>query len=168
MKRKICGAVLCLSAVLTVGIVLLNYKFVKIKVPSGSMEPTIMAGSRLLVSRTSSIGRGDVVMFYSDEEDCYVIKRLIGEPGDVVDIRSGTVYVNGSLLNEPYLGSFDDTSGVYCVPDDSYFFLGDNRRDSLDSRFWENPYIYKGRVVGKALGFIDKGFRRLGERYDSE
>lgn len=93
MARKLWIVVLfVLSAILFV-FFMCGSLFVRITVPSGSMEPTIPAGSKLLVRRGKTVKRGDLVMFYSDEESCYMIKRLIGEPGDIIDIRQGTVYV---------------------------------------------------------------------------
>lgn len=160
MKRfKKIAAVLFIA--LIVIILLASFLFIKIEVPTASMENTIPVGSRLLVQKTRDINRGDIVMFYSDEEDCYLIKRLIGEPGDVIDIRKGTVYVNGAYLSEPYISTYSEQSGTYYVPDDSYFFLGDNRADSFDSRFWADPYISKRKIIGKAILFLSDGVRPI-------
>ena len=166
MARKLWIVVLfVLSAILFV-FFMCGSLFVRITVPSGSMEPTIPAGSKLLVRRGKTVKRGDLVMFYSDEESCYMIKRLIGEPGDIIDIRQGTVYVNGVFLNEPDVGSYSEDSGIYCIPEDSYFFLGDNRADSDDSREWQNPYVYKGQIIGRAVAFISPEFKIIKQTED--
>lgn len=142
-------------AILLLLIICLNLFVMQIEVPSESMLNTIPVGSKMLVLRNSSgIVYGDLVVFHSDEMDEVMIKRLIGMPGDTVDIREGTVYVNGEYLDESYISSYDDYSGTFFVPEDSYFFLGDNRANSKDSRYWKNPYIHKSSIIGKAIMFL--------------
>ncbi|MEA4973706.1 Signal peptidase I S [bioreactor metagenome] len=129
-------------------------------VPTGSMKNTIMEGDRVVAFRFSylfnSPKRGDVVIFdYPDapeDETVLYVKRVIGEPGDTVEITGGKVYINGEPLDEDYLredmvGDF----GPYVVPDDSYFMMGDNRNDSLDSRYWDNKFVEKDKILGKVI-----------------
>lgn len=128
-------------------------------VPSASMETTIMTGDRIIGNRLAYINddpeRGDIVIFkYPDHEKELFIKRIIGMPGDTVLIIDGKVYINDSTtpLDEPYLteaplGSF----GPYTVPEGAYFMLGDNRNNSRDSRFWNQPYVFKDKILGKAF-----------------
>ena len=126
-------------------------------VPTQSMETTIMAkdrliGSRLAYKNTDPV-RGDIIIFkYPDNEDILFIKRVIGLPGEIVDIHDGNVYINGDILDEPYLtvrteGNF----GPYEVPEGHFFMLGDNRNNSADSRYWKNTYLSREGIVGKAL-----------------
>ena len=125
----------------------------KVKIPSESMVPTLNVGDNLFVTRVykpENLERGDVVVFYSQERDEDMIKRLIGLPGDEVVIQDGVVTVNGITLEEDYIGMEDEFVGTYNVPEDKYFFLGDNRFRSLDSRYWENPYIDEDDITGKA------------------
>ena len=80
------------------------------------------------------------------------MKRIIGLPGDTVDIIDGKVYINGELLVEDYIketmvGSF----GSYDVPEGSYFMLGDNRNNSNDSRYWYNTYLDRDDILGKVV-----------------
>ena len=125
----------------------------KVKIPSESMVPTLNVGDRLFVTRIynpEKLKRGDIVVFHSDEKNEDMIKRLIGLPGDKVVIKDGIVTVNGETLKENYIGTADIYSGEFEVPEGKYFFLGDNRYWSLDSRYWENPYIDGSKIKGKA------------------
>ena len=125
----------------------------KVKIPSESMVPTLNVGDRLFVTRIynpEKLKRGDIVVFHSDEKNEDMIKRLIGLPGDKVVIKDGIVTVNGETLKENYIGPADNYSGDFEVPEGKYFFLGDNRYWSLDSRYWENPYIDGSKIKGKA------------------
>jgi len=127
-------------------------------IPSGSMESTIMTGDRVIGFKSSywlaSPKRGDIVIFrYPDDETMLYIKRIIGLPGDKVEIIDGLVYINDSNepLEEDYLsvtpkGSF----GPYQVPDNSYFLLGDNRNVSKDSRYWNNTFVTEDKIIAKA------------------
>ena len=125
----------------------------KVKIPSESMVPTLNVGDRLFVTRVynpENLKRGDIVVFYSEEKNEDMIKRLIGLPGDKIVIKDGTVIVNNETLKENYIGTADNYNGEFIVPEGKYFFLGDNRYWSLDSRYWENPYIDGSEIKGKA------------------
>lgn len=126
-----------------------------IRVPTGSMIPTIDEKSWLVATRIHNpekrVERGDIIAFYSDELGKMLIKRCIGLPGETVDIDDdGQVYIDGELLNEEYVVYHSGVSGHFEVPEGSYFFLGDNRSGSLDARFWEDPYIPAEKVYGQA------------------
>lgn len=125
----------------------------KVKIPSESMVPTLNVGDRLFVTRVynlENLKRGDIVVFRSEEKDEDMIKRLIGLPGDKIVINDGIVTVNGETLEENYIGTSDNYSGEFTVPEGKYFFLGDNRYWSLDSRYWDEPYIDGSEIKGKA------------------
>ena len=121
------------------------------------MENTIMTHDRLIALRTaywfSEPKRGDIVVFhYPDNEEELYIKRVIGTPGDIVEGKDGIVYVNGEALEEPYIKEpAEEDFGPYKVPKESYFMLGDNRNHSGDSRDWENTYVKKNKILGKAF-----------------
>ena len=129
------------------------------KVPSGSMIPTIYPDDQVIGLRTaywfSDPERYDVIIFhYPDNEEELFVKRVIGLPGDRVEIRDGKIYINDSLapLAEPYLreeptGNF----GPYLVPADSYFVMGDNRANSWDSRNWTNTFVHRDKILGQAM-----------------
>ncbi len=126
-------------------------------IPSPSMETTIMTGDRVFGNRLSYVfdtpERGDVVVFTApDEPKKLFVKRIIGTPGDKIEIVDGNLYLNDNLTDEPYIneemfGSF----GPYYVPEGNYFMMGDNRNHSNDSRAWINTYVPEDTIKGKAL-----------------
>ncbi len=146
-----------LPVIFSIGIVFLLNKFVFINVslpPSGSMIPTLNDNDRLIATRVwdkDKIKRGDILVFKSEElGGKLLIKRVIGLPGDHIEIDNGIVSINGKELNEEYVKNDELYNGIFDVPDNSIFFLGDNRAGSYDSRYWENPYIDKSEIEGKA------------------
>ena len=110
--------------------------------------------------------RFDIVIFkYPDDESRLFIKRVIGLPGEVVEIKDGKVYIDGSptplddsFIPEKMIGSY----GPYTVPENCYFMLGDNRNDSKDSRSWKNKFVRFDQIVGKAVVRYYPSFKWLG------
>lgn len=146
--------------------VLINkFLFFTVTIPSESMVPTIKIGDRVVVTRIydrKKLKRGDIVVFYSKELDDRLIKRLIGLPGDKVEVKEGgQVYINGEKIDEPYVVYPEDLRVSFTVGEDKYLFFGDNRIVSNDARRWENPYIDGKDIQGKAR-FIIFPFRRAG------
>jgi signal peptidase I len=153
------------------------------KIPTGSMEENLLIGDHLLVNKfvfgptatglerallpIGTIKRGDVIVFkYPEEPDRDFIKRVIGLPGETVEVREKKVYVNGKALDEPYVhflqppntnSEFHETTsfdvreryGPVTVPPNQYFVMGDNRDNSQDSRYW--GFLPRENVKGKAL-----------------
>ena len=124
------------------------------------MENTIMTGDRVIGSRLSyKFGdpeRGDIVIFrFPDNEEIYYVKRVIGLPGDTIDIADGHVYLNGSAepMEEPYIREpmIPEEPMHFEVPEDSYFMMGDNRNYSSDARRWKNTYVKRDKLVAKVL-----------------
>lgn len=113
-------------------------------IPSGSMIPTLEPGDRVLVLKfwyslpKVSPKRGQIAVFkYPVDPRRDFVKRIIGLPGDTVEIKQGMLYVNGSAIFEPYVKNIDTYNmDEIIVPDKSYFCLGDNRPNSQDGRFW--------------------------------
>jgi signal peptidase I len=143
--------VLVLSLILFVGI---NAVSARIRVDGESMVPTLASGEYVIVSRLSyRVGtpqRGDIIVFHfpGNPKEEY-IKRIIGLPGDKVDIRNGQVLVNGKALDESYLSVKVNYTGSWSIPSGQLFVLGDNRNNSSDSHDWGTvPMDY---VVGKAI-----------------
>ena len=136
-----------------------NVLLINAKIPSESMEDTIMTGDRIFGNRLAYINkdpqRFDIVIFkYPDDETQLFIKRVIGLPGETVETRDGKVYIDGaetplddSFTPEPPQGNW----GPEVVPEGSYFMLGDNRNRSKDSRFWTNTFVKKEKILGKAV-----------------
>lgn len=147
---------------------IINYGIiVNATVPTSSMANTIMIGDRMIGFRLAYINkdpkRGDIVIFkFPDDEKVLFIKRIIGLPGETLEVKEGKVFVNGIALEEPYLtvetlGNF----GPYVVPEGSYFMMGDNRNNSADSRFWQNTYLSRDKIIGKAIfGYYPK-FKKI-------
>ena len=131
-------------------------------VPSGSMEPTLPTRSMFIGLRLPYVvgdplpERGDIVMFYNEEMQEIMVKRVIGLPGDTITFSDGAVVVNGETLSEPYLPEGVETypaqeGASFTVPEGCVFLLGDNRESSLDSRWWGNPYISLSDIQARAL-----------------
>jgi len=128
--------------------------FPRVRVENISMKPTLEPGELLLVNKLAyRLGEpqtGDVIVFHypgNPAED--YIKRLIGLPGDEIKVEGGLVYVNGQPLQEPYISAPPSYRGVWEVPENSFFVLGDNRNQSSDSHSW--GFVPKENIVGKAL-----------------
>lgn len=145
-----------LAAVL-VALFINNFIIVNATVPSSSMEKTIMTNDRViglrLAYRDSDPERGDIVIFkFPDNEKILYIKRVIGMPGETVEIHNGEVTIDGEILSEPYLTTTTEGDfGPYIVPEGHYFMMGDNRNNSADSRYWNNTYLSRDKIVGKAV-----------------
>ncbi|MBN1572481.1 MAG: signal peptidase I [Deltaproteobacteria bacterium] len=147
------------------------------KIPSGSMIPTLLRGDQILVNKfiygtrvpfsdvklfpIREPERGDIIVFeYPNDRRVHYIKRLIGLPGDEIEIRDKLLYVNGEkyvveaahfddLAVFPGIAGPRDNFGAVTVPADSYFMMGDNRDNSRDSRYW--GYVKKSELVGNAV-----------------
>ncbi len=144
------------------------------KIPTGSMRPTLLEGDLILVNKfiygakvpftkfrlptLRKPNRGDVIVFiYPEDRKKDFIKRLIGLPGDIVEIKSGTVYVNEKPLLDPVFnqryyynrGDFAKEGEKLVVPENSFFVLGDNSGSSKDSRYW--GFVPGDNILGKAI-----------------
>lgn len=141
---------------LVLALIIRQFAFQTSEVLSGSMIPTLLVNDRVIVNKLvyryyGKMQRGDIVLFKSTippQRD--FIKRLIGLPGETVKIRSGVVMIDGKAIDQSKWPVIWDNSnfGPFKVPDNSYFFLGDNRPDSYDSRFW--GAVPRSNIIGKA------------------
>ena len=124
-------------------------------VPTGSMEETVMTGSRILINRLAYVleepERGDIVAFYyPDNPQEIYLKRVMGLPGETIEGVDGYVYINGVKLEDDYTSQvLEKDFGPFEVPEGCYFMMGDNRNNSWDSRYWQNKYVEKSEILGK-------------------
>ncbi len=162
-SRGIVGEILSflLYVVVVVGITFLIIHYVgqRTYVSGSSMENTLSDGDNLIVDkityRFSDPKRYDIIVFpYQYEENTYFIKRIIGLPGETVQIVDGTIYIDGEALQESYGREVMKNSGLAADPvtlgEDEYFVLGDNRNDSTDSRDPSVGKIPRDRIIGRA------------------
>ncbi len=155
--REIVSWVWVIIFALVIALLIDSFVVANAVVPTGSMESTVPAGSRIMGFRLaytfSDPQRGDIVIFkFPDDESVDYLKRIIGLPGETVEIIDGKVYIDGMLLKEDYLdGTAVGDYGPYEVPEGCYFMLGDNRNVSADSRSWDNTYVKREAIIAKAI-----------------
>lgn len=134
----------------------INVFTVRYEVQSVSMEPTLHEGQYLIIFklayRLHPPERGDIIVLHppnSAEDAIPYIKRLMGLPGDHIEIHDGRVWINGQALNEPYISGPPTYTGSWVLGADQYFVLGDNRNNSSDSHAW--GAITEEDIIGKAI-----------------
>lgn len=148
------SAVCSLAVIAAFAILVTNIWLPVLEICGNSMDPTMKNGDIVVSVKGVEPERGDLTAFYVGNS--LLIKRYIAGPGDIVDIDSnGNVYVNGDLLDEPYLDEKAlgccDIEFPYQVPESRYFLLGDNRSTSVDSRSTEVGCITESQVLGKVV-----------------
>lgn len=123
------------------------------RIDGNSMNPTLLNGEYLIISnfayQLDDPQRGDIIVFRHPNSELNLIKRVIGLPGDMVDIQNGVVHVNGVALDEPYIQAPPTYSSSWVVPEGQFFVLGDNRNNSSDSHAW--GFLPLDHILGKAL-----------------
>jgi len=170
-RRAIVEWVVIIVVALVVALLIKTFAIQAFYIPTPSMVPTLKPGDRVLVNKLSydfhSVHEGDVIVFRRPPGDTTaniddLIKRVIGLPGETIYVANCRVFIDGKLLAQPYLPSgWQNVSSPYCttwptglpnpykVPRGEYFVMGDNRRDSYDSRYWGPlPASY---IVGRAF-----------------
>jgi len=196
-KETLPESIAGIASVLVVGLFILTFVVQHFEIPSRSMEYTLLVGDHVFVDRLLPLGkgkmgwllpyrdlhRGDTAVFLTPnptQQGTYLVKRIIGVPGDRIRLHNGVVYLNGVRQDEPYVvrnGSYDNyrdefpaafafglsqmspgwpatlarsiDNGEVVVPPDHYFAMGDNRDNSLDSRYW--GFVPKENVIGRPL-----------------
>lgn len=168
-KRSTVEWILVIAGALAIAFLLKATTFQVFYIPSGSMEPTLQVGDRVVVNQWSyrlhDVNRGDIIVFRRPEGETAagvddLIKRVIGLPGETVTIKDNHVFINDAPLEEPYLpvGTRTDGTGdpIPCapespchIPDGQVWVMGDNRSNSMDSRFF-GP-IPESKIVGRAF-----------------
>ena len=153
-NKALSGTLYVLTIVAAVAVLIATLVLPVLQIEGTSMEPTLVNGDIVLLTKTTKFGRGDLCGFTWNNK--LLIKRVIGVPGDWIEIDTdGTVYLNGEKLDEPYaehlaVGECDVTF-PYQVPPEEYFVLGDMRESSIDSRNTLIGCIKKDQIVGKVF-----------------
>ena len=194
LKAEIISWVEVIAVAVILALIIDGFIIINATVPSGSMEKTIMTGDRVLGTRFSywfsDPKRGDIVVFkYPVDEalgkNTKFIKRVIGLPGETVEIKDGAVYINGKKLEEDYINGtwvVENDGYTFEVPEEHYLMLGDNRNNSSDARYWPGiairegatsdpeealtfSYVHRKKILGKAY-FCYWPFRDFGSLYN--
>jgi len=169
--RWIVELVVVVVIAVVIAVVLRTFVVATFSIPSGSMEPTLQVGDRIVVDKLSyhlhGVGRSNIIVFSTPPtENCAgppvadLVKRVIGLPGDTISLSGGRVYIDGHVLPEPWLpqatrtqtfpGPTDQPFSLhhpYRIPADKVYVMGDNRTESCDSRYW-GP-VNESTIVGK-------------------
>jgi signal peptidase I len=181
-KRKLWEYTKAIVIALMLALLIRTFVVQAFKIPSGSMMPTLLVGDHLLVNKLlygtpvdipltqitifrmpgiRKPARGEIIVFkYPDDPNRDFIKRVIAVEGDIVEAKNKKVFVNGKVIDEPYIQHVDnsiytirleprDNFGPYLVPKDKFFVMGDNRDQSYDSRYW--GYVDLKDIRGEAL-----------------
>ena len=163
--REICSWIAVIGFAIVAAYLINTFVIVNANVPTGSMENTIASKSKIIGFRFaywfSEPERGDIMIFKApDDPKTKYVKRVIGLPGEKIRIEDAKIYITPAdggeefILEEDYLkeewvimtGPF-----TYEIPEDSYLMMGDNRNSSKDARYWENKYVKKSAILGKAV-----------------
>lgn len=181
-KRKLWEYTKAIGIALILALLIRTFVVQAFKIPSGSMIPTLLVGDHLLVNKflygtpvdipltqttifrmpgIRKPSRGEIIVFkYPEDPNRDFIKRVIAVEGDIVEAKNKKVFVNGKVIDEPYIQHIDnsmytirleprDNFGPYLIPKDRVFVMGDNRDQSYDSRYW--GYVDLKDIRGKAL-----------------
>ncbi len=163
-RRSAMEWVVIVVVAVVVALLVRSYVLEVFEIPSGSMEPTLVPGDRVLVFRPDylfhPVHRGDIVVFHRPPADkvdvniAYLVKRVIGLPGETISSADGHVLINGHILREPYLPPGTVTTQIkkQVIPAGDVFLMGDNRSNSYDSRFF-GPVPEK-LIVGRVIAII--------------
>lgn len=175
-SKETIHTVLFFCGLIIVLFLLRQFVFTPVVVKGHSMDPTLADGERVIALKNTKVKRFDIVTFPApDDPKKNYIKRVIGLPGDTIKFEDGVLYINDKKVDEPYLDEFtkeitdgtpltsdftlEEVTGVTTVPEGSYFVMGDNRRNSKDSRMI--GFISEDKILGD-VKFVMWPFNRFG------
>lgn len=159
MIREILGFLVYVAVVVGITFFIITFIGQRTYVSGSSMESTLSHGDNLIVDkityRFADPKRYDIIVFpFRYEENTYYIKRIIGLPGETIQIQDGSIYIDGEILKESYGREVMKSAGLAAEPielgEDEYFVLGDNRNDSTDSREPNVGVIHRDEIIGRA------------------
>ena len=163
VKKEIISWILTLGTAVIIALVIRTFIFEPIRVQGGSMSDTLADGEIMFVTKPEYLlgnpSRGDVIICKYPDRTEYFVKRLMGIPGDIIEIHSNVVYRNGEPLEEPYLtpGRNDDgfSMAAFTLEEGQYFVMGDNRDNSHDSRnYYNNPPAPAALTRDQIIGHV--------------
>ncbi|MCR5685210.1 MAG: signal peptidase I [Lachnospiraceae bacterium] len=156
-KKELRDWVIIIVSAVILAYALTHFVIIKTEIISGSMISTLNVDDLVVANRLAYVfnepERGDIIFFaFPDDESLTYVKRIIGMPGEKVEIKQRKVFINDEPLEEPYLNErmMREEAGPFYVPEGSYFVMGDNRNISVDSRYWDNKFVSKAAIYGKA------------------
>lgn len=161
LLKDIFGFFAYIAVIIGVTYVIITYVGQRTNVSGNSMLPTLENGDNLIVDKISyrfrDPERYDIIVFpYKYEEDTYYIKRIIGLPGDTIQVKEGKIYINGEILNESYgleeieIGKEGIARNPIVLGEEEYFVMGDNRNNSSDSRDTSVGVLKRDDLIGRA------------------
>ncbi len=162
VKKEIISWVLTLGAAVVIALVIRTFLFEPIRVDGGSMSDTLANGEIMLVTKPEYLfgepSLGDVVICKYPGRTEYFVKRLMGGPGDVIEVKSNVVYRNGAALEEPYLTGDRNNDGfsmtAFTLGEGEYFVMGDNRDNSHDSRNYYGADVPAALTRDQIVGHV--------------
>ncbi|WP_058485549.1 signal peptidase I [Defluviitalea phaphyphila] len=158
-KAEFLGMIKEIIIVIIIVFFVRTFIFENTKVIGPSMEPTLLENDILIINKFeyyfTEPERGEIIVFpYKGDPSKHYIKRIIGLPGETIDIKNGVVFIDGNPLEEDYIlepmQQRGDISFPFVVPDNTYFVMGDNRNNSSDSRYQDVGTIEKSKIIGHA------------------
>ena len=163
--RRSASWAIVLGVAVAVAVLLRLFVFQTFYVPSGSMEPTLMPGDRMVVLKLGlgTIHRGEIIVFkrppgdHEDPQNEDLVKRVIGLPGQTIWSSGGTIYIDGKPIAQPWLPRGQAPGKAIPrlkIPPNDFFVMGDNRPVSYDSRYWTPHYVPRSYIIGQVIVVI--------------
>lgn len=155
--KEVRSWIICLATAVVIALFLRFFVLEMVLVDGESMEPTLHSHQSVFIEKVTklfgTIDRGQIIVVRYPEREGVYVKRIVGVPGDTLEVKDGALYINGNRKAEPYINTdyIDYIMGPVTVPEDCYFVMGDNRNNSMDSHDDYIGPIPKEDVIGRAI-----------------